>query len=278
MLSCRQPLSAFAPTAPAQAHLPHPSINARRSLSADRIVDSVQSTLTRSLPDRVGLLPFVPYAVALSLSVAYRKMRYSKVPMYRMRGKARFEQIVQMLKELGEVYTCARVNAGLGEAILREMDKTAKELASSSAAAAAANSAAPSPGRRRASAEMVSGSTRNTLVVGGGDEQQGTANITHSSSGLSQIGEGALHMPPASAAQQAGAEFFASAPVYDEVATGRQQVGDMGALPSSSFGEDLDVDLFGHFDPEFDLNAVDVALEANLDMGFPQTWTAQWPE
>lgn len=31
-------------------------------------------------------------------------------------------------------------------------------------------------------------------------------------------------------------------------------------------------DVFGHIDPNFDLNAVEQALEANLDIGFPLNW------
>lgn len=287
VLSCRQPSSAFAPSAPAQAHLPHPNLNARRSLSADRIVDLVSSSLSApSSPDSVGILPFVPYAVSLSLSVSYRKMRYSKVPMYRMRGKVRFKEVVALLKTLGEVYTCARVNTGLGEAILREMDKTAKELASSSGAASAASGSVLNPhgatrptSRKRTSAGMAIEGEPNAASVRRGEKpQQETTGIAPSPS-LSRPGETPLHMPPVSNAQQAGTQpVFPLRPVPDEAATGQQQLDGLGALPSPSFGDMLNIDLFGHFDPGFDLNAVDTALEANLDMGFPQMWTAQWPE
>lgn len=287
VLSCRQPSSAFAPSAPAQAHLPHPNLNARRSLSADRIVDLVSSSLSApSSPDSVSILPFVPYAVSLSLSVSYRKMRYSKVPMYRMRGKLRFKEVVALLKTLGEVYTCARVNAGLGEAILREMDKTAKELASSSGAAAAASGTALNPHeatrpaiRKRASAGMAVERRANASVGRGGKQQQETTGVTPSPR-LSHPDETPLHMHPASIADQAGAQhaFPPPPPVSHEAVTGQQQIDGLGALPSPSFGDILSIDLFGHFDPGFDLNAVDAALEANLDMGFPQMWTAQWPE
>lgn len=285
MLSCRQPSSVFAPSAPAQAHLPHPNLNARRSLSADRIVDLVSSSLsTSSSANIIGNLPFVPYAVALSLSVSYRKMRYSKIQMYRMRGKSRFMEVVALLKTLGEVYTCARVNAGLGEAILREMDKTAKELASSSGAGTAASDLAPSPSETRSAgripvpAKAVLERKKTGHGRKGDKQQQGTTSITPSPS-PSHPSEAPLHMRPPSAAQQTDAQqLFAPPPVPDGVAAGQQQVDELGTLPPSSFGDILDIDLFGHFDPGFDLNAVDAALEANLDMGFPQTWTAQWPD
>jgi hypothetical protein len=40
--------------------------------------------------------------------------------------------------------------------------------------------------------------------------------------------------------------------------------------PAQEFSSELD--LFGHFDPEFDLSAVDNALEANLDIALPLMW------
>ncbi|ROV88861.1 hypothetical protein VMCG_10194 [Cytospora schulzeri] len=285
VLSCRQRSSAFAPSAPAQAHLPHPNLNARRSLSADRIVDLVSSSLsTPSSPDSVGILPFVPYAVSLSLSVAYRKMRYSKVPMYRMRGKARFKEVVALLKTLGEVYTCARVNAGLGEAILREMEKTAKELASSSGASAAANGVLPTPHearpvtRKRVSAGLATERRMNASVRRVEKQQQENIGISSSIS-PSRPGDTPLQMHPVSTTQQVDTQqAFHTPPIPDELTPGQQQVDELDVLSSTSFGDMLDIDLFGHFDPGFDLNAVDAALEANLDMGFPQMWTTQWPE
>lgn len=284
VLSCRQPSSAFAPSAPAQAHLPHPDLNARRSLSADRIVDLVSTSVScPSSPDSVSILPFVPYAVALSLSVSYRKMRYSKIPMYRMRGKTRFREIVALLKTWGEVYTCARVNAGLGEAILREMDKTAKELAGLSAAGTTMGGAAPNPrevrpvGCDKASAEVFLESRKNLLVRREDEQRQGAASIIPIPGSLRPGEASSLPITPISAAQHTGTPVL-SPLVSAGITAGEQQVYGLAALPSESLGDILDIDLFGHFDPGFDLNAVDAALEANLDMGFPQMWTTQWPD
>ncbi|KAL1851970.1 hypothetical protein Daus18300_012393 [Diaporthe australafricana] len=283
ILSCRQPPSAFAPSAPAQAHLPHPNINARRSLSADRIVDAVSFAMSFPMsPDRITIVPFVPYALALSLSVSYRKMRYSKIPLYRLRGKIRFKEVVAILKKLGEIFTCARVNAGLGEAILQEMDKTAKELVSSGAAVAA-NGATPSPtearpaSRRALPAEVTLGSKRNFYVRESDRQQPGSVVATPRST---QAGESPLQQLPTPTLQQARGRPspapLNTAPNEGGVGT-PQQPGASQALPGTAVGDMLDVDLFGHFDPGFDLNSVDAALSANLDMGFPQMWTTPWP-
>ncbi|KKY30288.1 putative fungal specific transcription factor [Diaporthe ampelina] len=291
VLSCRQPSSAFAPSAPDQAHLPHPNINARRSLSADRIADAVSFALSfPTSPDRITVVPFVPYALALSLSVSYRKMRYSKIPLYRLRGKVRFKEIVGMLKKLGETFTCARVNAGLGEAILQEMDKTAKGLVSSGAAAAAAaaaataaaNSTTPSPtdarpaSRKALPAEVTLGSKRNVYVREAERQRHGSAAATPRPI---QAGQSPLQQLPTPNLQPGPGRPppapLAAAPGQGAVVA--QQPGTTQPLPATALGDMLDVDIFGHFDPGFDLSTADAALSANLDMGFPQMWTTPWP-
>ena len=221
VLSCRQPSSAFSPSASEQAHLPHPAINARRSLSADRIFMVVQS-------EEICSLPFIPYAVSVSLSVAYRKMRHSKVPMYRVRARTVFRDIVSLLKRLGEVYTTARVNAGLGESILREMEKTANSL--TTPVDTVSNRTLPLAGQTRAQNVEESDQVANVNLVSGG--------------GI----------------------FDGSAP------------GENGQIPldPALLGNMDEIDLFGYFDRGFNLGAVDAALEANLDMGFPQNWTSPW--
>lgn len=283
ILSCRQPPSAFAPSAPAQAHLPHPNINARRSLSADRIVDAVSFAMSFPMsPDRITIVPFVPYALALSLSVSYRKMRYSKIPLYRLRGRIRFKEIVAILKKLGEIFTCARINAGLGEAILQEMDKTAKELVSSGAAMAANGATAsptePRPASRRAlPAEVTLGSKRNVYVRETDRQQPGSMAATPRST---QTGDSPLQQLPTPTLQHARGRPSPAplnTPLNEGVVGTPQQQGASQALPATAVGDMLDVDLFGHFDPGFDLNSVDAALSANLDMGFPQMWTTPWP-
>lgn len=254
-------------------------------------------------PDRITVVPFVPYALALSLSVSYRKMRYSKIPLYRLRGKTRFKEVVALLRKLGDTFTCARVNAGLGEAILQEMDKTAKGLVSSGAAAAAGAAAAtangtitntttPSPtetrpatSRRALPAEVTLGSRRNVYVREADRQQHGSIagtprSITAGQSPLQQLPTPNLQQPPGGRPSPSAP---LSAPTPSQggagmVAQQQQQPGSTSqALPATALGDMLDVDIFGHFDPGFDLNTVDAALSANLDMGFPQMWTTPWP-
>ncbi|KAL2163312.1 hypothetical protein VTH06DRAFT_5369 [Thermothelomyces fergusii] len=50
---------------------------------------------------KLSPMPFVAYASTLSLSVAYRKWRFSQLPMFRARGGADFKKVLPVVQELG---------------------------------------------------------------------------------------------------------------------------------------------------------------------------------
>ena len=56
-------------------------------------------------------------------------------------------------------------------------------------------------------------------------------------------------------------------PTAIDVAAGMDYMVDFSAVDAVS-GQDV----FGHIDPSFNLNAVEDALEANLDIGLPLNW------
>ncbi|KAL2128148.1 hypothetical protein VTI74DRAFT_9608 [Chaetomium olivicolor] len=101
---------------PRTQHLPPSSVNARRSHSADRILDVISDY-------KLSPMPFVPYALALSLSVAYRKWRFSQLPMFRTRGGADFKKVLPVLQELGKIWSSARVNGQLGQTVMLKLDR-----------------------------------------------------------------------------------------------------------------------------------------------------------
>ncbi|KAG6020413.1 hypothetical protein E4U41_002843, partial [Claviceps citrina] len=105
ILSCRLPRPG---TVPAASTLPPPSANARRSLAAERIACAVPR-------DHLSPMPFVPYAVSLALSVEYRKMRHSRLPMFRARAMSSFRRNCEMLRSYGAHFWSANVVANLGE-------------------------------------------------------------------------------------------------------------------------------------------------------------------
>lgn len=75
-------------------------------------------------------MPYIAYGVSLSLSVAYQKLRYSNIPMYRNRGKQAFQRNTQILKSLGDTFWTAKVMAAMAEQVLQEMEKAVASLAS----------------------------------------------------------------------------------------------------------------------------------------------------
>ncbi|KAF2651394.1 hypothetical protein K491DRAFT_719881 [Lophiostoma macrostomum CBS 122681] len=69
------------------------------------------------------LLPFVPYAMSLALSVSYERMRHSKVPTQRSRARTEFQASCAWLEQLGEYSYKASCMAALGKATLGEMER-----------------------------------------------------------------------------------------------------------------------------------------------------------
>lgn len=124
-LSVRQTRQAFAPPPEDKEkeypHLPEPLLNARRSISADRILQIVKQY-------DVGPLPFIPYGLSIALSVAYRKWRFSKIPMFRTRGRAGFMDVLAVLEEWGRVFASARVNHKLAQKVVEGMEQVADNM------------------------------------------------------------------------------------------------------------------------------------------------------
>ncbi|KAL7951672.1 putative fungal-specific transcription factor [Trichoderma barbatum] len=209
ILSCRLPRPG---TIIAASTLPPPSANARRSLAAERIACAVPR-------DCLSSLPFIPYAVSLALSVEYRKMRHSRLPMFRARAMNAFKRNCDLLRSYSDHYWSARVVAGLGEGVLREMERAANTLA---------KELSPQP------AEVQS-----KPVV---DDQDGPAT---QDLGPTPSGD------PAAMNSTLGFENVIDFSVIDAIS-----------------GQDV----FGHIDPNFNLDAVEDALEANLDIGLPPNW------
>ncbi|OHF02111.1 fungal specific transcription factor, partial [Colletotrichum orchidophilum] len=219
ILSCR--LSRPGPSAQYASSVPPPSANARRSLAAERISSAIRR-------DHLSPVPLVPYALSLALSVEYRKMRHSALPMFRARARSAFKSNSELMKRFGDVFWSARVVAGLGERILREMERAANSLAQEGGAALPA-----------ALVDVpTNGTVEEPLVMDGQPAEPPSAPLA-----------------PVSAPE---------IPALDAI-----DFSIVDAMPH--------LDVFGHFDPSFNLPAVDNALEANLDIGLPLNW-GEWDQ
>ena len=153
--------------------------------------------------------------------------------MFRSRARSIFKNIVSLLHQLGKTFASARVNAGLGESILREMEKTASCLARDDT--------------ENAASRRVDG----TVTAKDGDQ------VLKDVTPATGIGSGV-----------ASEAMTPVQPIFEGT--------NVSSDPAILDNFDVDVDLFGFFDPSFDLGAIDTALEANLDMGIPQNWTLSW--
>jgi hypothetical protein len=100
------------------------SAQVRQSLSAARIT----SIAGQEFHDQLSMIPIVPYAVSLSLSVAYQNLRHTKVPMYQERARGQIQANCDLLRELGNIFWSASLMADMGEEIVREMDRVSNSL------------------------------------------------------------------------------------------------------------------------------------------------------
>ncbi|KAM4065717.1 fungal specific transcription factor [Hirsutella rhossiliensis] len=209
VLSCRLPRPG---TMPAASTLPPPSANARRSLAAERIACAVPR-------DHLSPMPFVPYAVSLALSVEYRKMRHSRLPMFRARSMKAFKRNCELLRKFGGFFWSANVVAGLGERVLREMERAASSLT------------------KEASPPRSDAESRPPLT--------------------SQEDAAPARQP----------EMAVNSSTAVNSIPGMDNAVDLMLVDEMS-GQDV----FSHIDPNFNLDAVEDALEANLDISLPLNW------
>ena len=91
----------------------------RQSLASYR----VSTTAKSEIREQLVLFPFVPYAFSLSLSIAYREMRYNKLPMGRSRARIQFQHSCDILSELADIFESAAKMAEMGTSTLKEMDR-----------------------------------------------------------------------------------------------------------------------------------------------------------
>lgn len=94
-------------------------MRSRRDLSAERVT----SLLVDENVPQLAYFPFVPYAVSLSLSVAYSEMRHTRVPMLRTRARDRVQINCDLLGQLGEIFHLAGLMSEMGRATLEEYDR-----------------------------------------------------------------------------------------------------------------------------------------------------------
>ena len=243
ILSCRLP----SPGREGRGMVPVPAADCRRSLAAERITFVVGT----EFEGRLSPFPIVPYAVSLSLSVQYRKMRHTRVPVHWNRAKRLFARNCKLLERMGEGFWSARMLAGLGERVLREMERVVRAVGEQGGGEGTANGNGNGNG---------SGHGHGNGLGSGGDEvRQDRQDEVGRENGEEVVIAGVNTSVEVEAAAMAGG-------------------GGAAGLWDTSLNREAfpDVDLFGHWDPGFNVDAVDAALEANLDLGLQVHWPDCW--
>ncbi|KAJ3501287.1 hypothetical protein NM208_g16966 [Fusarium decemcellulare] len=149
-------------------------------------------------------------------------MRHSRLPMFRARAMHSFRRNCEMLRKFGDYFWSANVVAGLGERVLKEMERAATTLTKDST---------PPPPEGTPSSAPSSNSHQNSIP-----------------------------RPPDFSVSVSNPTMMNSVPSVEQPV-------DFSLIDAIS-GQDV----FGHIDPNFNLNAVEDALEANLDIALPFNW------
>ncbi|KAK6213738.1 fungal specific transcription factor domain-containing protein [Colletotrichum tabaci] len=145
ILSCRIPIGS--------TRSDHLSLaTTRQSLSAVKIT-TIVTDFSSSLPH----MTFVPYAVSLSLRVAYRELRSSKVPMLTARSRRQLQSTCKILRDLGGMSRSALVMVDLAEQVIQEIDQVCSNALNEQQTGANGPADAPSTPRQEDHAAASAG-------------------------------------------------------------------------------------------------------------------------
>jgi len=243
------------------SHLPPSILNARRSHSSDRIFDIINEG------DRYQLspMPFIPYALALSLTTAYRKWRFSRTPMFRVRGKENFKDILPLLKELGKVWTSARINSNLGEMVMAHVSKAEQNIRVRTRKASPAAVGGAKPAQRRTQKP-----NRRALRA----ETGGSSSSVPEQPLVPEVDKATGPTPP-----NPGDAIFESPSTTTSAATLAEFSHDFGLMGDDSLGTEVftGVDMDDTAFQSWSLtDAIDSCFISNLDPGYPFSWPPEY--
>ncbi|KAE8452197.1 hypothetical protein EG329_001664 [Mollisiaceae sp. DMI_Dod_QoI] len=185
----------------------------RQSLSTAVLSSTVSCEEVQKYPPT--LFPFIPYAISLAMSIAYREMRHSTLISHRKRSRVQFQTLCDALSKLEGIFWSASATSDMGQKLLKEMDRVFSTV-STSEKRPEQFSAHNTEDIRAASSQAVQSGDQLAMNVNG-------------------------DIPNAT----------------------------MQDVDPSMFGSLPDIDIFGMFDPAFDLDGFDACLEGNLNPAFP---------
>lgn len=152
MLSCRTTTLQDPPTSSA-SYL-------RQNLSALKATAIVSG----ELPNQLSNLPIIPYAISLSLRVAYRELRVSRSPMMQIRARKQLLLNSALLRGLGSVYGSAAVLATMVENTLSQQQTTSDANASNSGSPAERHGSSRRPSTSSPCPPDIQSDNHNNLI------------------------------------------------------------------------------------------------------------------
>lgn len=199
----------------------------RSSLSATRLITIIGTDFGRGLSN----FPFVPYSISLALRVAYRELRFCKTAPHRVVARSLLLTICSLLEKYSDGFSFARRMVTLAAKTVQEMDKVAASILQGRDNK---NHGAPGTDNRRDEVRPsqvfshVTATNDNGPPAGEMDNRTTETDRSH------------VPQPLAYNPSQYTVESF-------------DHVRSVPDLP----------DLFDHFDPDFNLDAIDFALVQN---------------
>lgn len=211
-----------------------------------RSASQVTSIFSQEGWGQLVLLPFVPYAVSLSLRVAYREMRSTKIPLYRGRARAQLQENCTILERLGETFSSASTMAEMGISTLQEMDRVYSAVKES-------RQRKTQRDRRNGAIEVDINRDITPLDVAN-ENGLPTPSVCFVCNAKATPGDNQQSLPPSPPAD------------WDLTEESFSQFDQTNPIESDDMP---DFDVFASFDHSFDLEGVDNYLGGNLDLSFP---------
>lgn len=215
--------------------LQNPDRSSVSYLRANLFVARLTTIMRTNFGSSLSSFPFIPYALSLSLRVSYRELRFSKVPLHRSIARDQLLSICGLLEHFVEIYGFVRRLVTLAIRTIEEMDKVAVSVLQA----------------RRDGRE---GSTQTMTLSGDGAMHSGSTG--HNRSAASRSGHPDVQAEVSEPHTPAERSNTFQISRYDAAQYTAKRFDSVYQIPDMP-------DLFEHFDPEFNLDAVDFVLVQN---------------
>lgn len=206
----------------------------RQCFSAVRVT----SIVAKEFHGQLSQFPIVPYAVSLAIRFYYRELRLSKAAIFRTRALNQLQLACTVLRELGDFFSSTMFMVEMVEQTIREMDKVCSTMLNSHGEIGETFSNGDSRGDVEVAANTAS------LEIPAPNPNPGTVDPNIAQDGSPFNDHGRSTQPPVDYV------FNASDPSMLE------------NIPA-------DLDIFEHFDPDFNLDAIDAFMGDPDMLAFP---------